>query len=256
MTTKLLILLLSFGVSACMSHAQVQPLSTGMFDSHYNGVIAQLVDGASWKTIVTLVNLDTTPATYTLKFFADNGTPMVVQTTAGTGSSISGTLPPSGSQVIETNGGSATLSQGWALLETASIIGGSAIVRLTIAGQPDYEASHPILTYVQGKRFALPFDETTSSTGIAIVNPLDFTGLRVDVTFRGEDGTVFSTDWFMLTPMQHTAFPLASRYSQAIGKRGVVEFATSQLTFCMMGLRFGPQSFTSIIPLRSINWVD
>ena len=36
-------------------------------------IIAQIADGAGWKTTITLVNLDTVPANYTLRFFASDG---------------------------------------------------------------------------------------------------------------------------------------------------------------------------------------
>ena len=234
--------------------AQLQPKSTSYFDHSLDGVISQFVDGASWKTIVTLVNLDSTPSTYTLKFYADNGTPMVIQTTAGTGSVITGTLPVGGSQVIETTGGKSTLSQGWALLQSLNIIGGSAIFRQIVAGRPDYEASLPIVTYVNAKRYVLPFDHTNSATGVALVNPLSYTSITVYATFRDEGGTQFLLDSFTLGALQHMVFSLSDRYPQSAGKRGVVEFATSGLTMCMLGLRFGPESFTSVLPLTAFGW--
>jgi len=56
-----------------LANAQVKPNSTSYYDSQIDGVISQFVDGASWKTIVTLVNLDTTAGTYTLRFYAGEG---------------------------------------------------------------------------------------------------------------------------------------------------------------------------------------
>ena len=201
-----------------LTHAQLQPKSTSYYDASFDGVISQFVDGASWKTIVTLVNLDSTPSTYTLKFYADNGTSMVIQTTAGTGSVITGTLPVGGSQVIETTGGKSTLSQGWALLQSLNTIGGSAIFRQIVAGRPDYEASLPIVTYVNAKRYVLPFDHTNSATGVALVNPLSYTSITVYATFRDEGGTQFLLDSFTLGALQHTAFSLSDRYPQSAGK--------------------------------------
>jgi hypothetical protein len=237
-----------------LTHAQLQPKSTSYYDASLDGVISQFVDGGSWKTIVTLVNLDTTPTTYTLKFYADNGTSMVIQTTAGTGSVITGTLPVGGSQVIETAGSKSTLSQGWALLQSSNTSGGSAIFRQSVAGRPDFEASLPIMTYVNAKRYALPFDQINSTTGVALVNPLSYTSITVYVTFRDEKGTQFLLDSLTLGALQHTAFSLSDRYPQCAGKRGVVEFATTGLTMSMLGLRFGAESFTSVLPLTALTW--
>ncbi len=38
-------------------------------------VIPHVVDGDGWKTIFTVVNLDSSAASFTLRFYADDGTP-------------------------------------------------------------------------------------------------------------------------------------------------------------------------------------
>jgi hypothetical protein len=179
---------------------------------------------------------------------------MVIQTTAGTGSVITGTLPIGGSQVIESAGTKSTLSQGWALLQSSNTTGGSAIFRQSIAGRPDFEASLPIMTFVNAARYALPFDQVNSTTGVALVNPLSYTSITVYVTFRDEKGTQFLLDSLTLGASQHMAFALSDRYPQCAGKRGVVQFDTSGVSLSILGLRFGAQSFTSILPLTSIYW--
>jgi hypothetical protein len=233
--------------------AQVKPNSTSYFDSDFNGVIAQFVDGGSWKSIITLINIDTVPGSYTLRFYADNGSPMTIQTTDGTGTTLTGIIAGSGSHVIQTAGTSATLSQGWALLEVGNRnIGGAAIFRQSIPGRPDFEASLPIVSYVNASRYVLPMDNTTSTTGVAIANPLSYTTMTVFVTFRDEQGAQYLVDSFTLGKLAHTAFNLVDRYPASANKRGVVEFATSNLTLGVLGLRFGGQSFTSVLPLTPL----
>jgi hypothetical protein len=61
--------------------AQTRANAVSYFESSISGVISQFVDGGAWKTIVTLVNLDTSVGTYTLHFYADDGSPMSIQTT-------------------------------------------------------------------------------------------------------------------------------------------------------------------------------
>ena len=230
-------------------NAQTSRKSTSTYSSSIDGVVAQVVDGGSWKTIITLVNLDTSAATYTIRFYADNGSPMALETTAGTGSTIAGTLPVGGSRVIDTAGTKATLSQGWALVETSNITSGNAIFRQTVPGRPDFEASMPIVIYVEDNSYVLPFDHITSATGVAVVNPSSFSSITVFVTFRDEQGNQFYLNSFSLGPLQHTAFSLAERYPQSLGRRGVVELATPGLTMNVLGLRFGAASFTSVLPL-------
>ena len=51
------------------------------------GVLAEIADGGGIQTTITLVNLDSLPAPYTLKFYDDNGNPLTLGTTAGAPSS-------------------------------------------------------------------------------------------------------------------------------------------------------------------------
>jgi hypothetical protein len=161
--------------------ARVRPKSTSTYTSSIDGVIAQVVDGASWKTIITLVNVDTGTGAYVINFYADNGSPLTLSTTAGTGSTIAGTLPVNGSVVIETTGTVTALSQGWALVTTTNNITGNAIFRQSVPGRPDYEASMPIVIYVEGNDYLLPFDHITASTGVAIANSDSYTAITVSV---------------------------------------------------------------------------
>jgi hypothetical protein len=219
-----------------------------------NGVIAQLVDGAGWKTLITLVNLDDTVSPYTLRFYADDGSPLTLTTTVGTGNSFPGTLPARGTQLIETAGPSqAVLSQGWALVETTSTVGGTAVFREVAAGQPNYEASEPIDTH-QDNRFAFPFDHVTDATGLAIANPLD-SSASIFITFRDENGTSFVFDNFQVPPLGHIAFTMTTRYPQTIGRRGSFEISTGSLWVNLLGLRFSPSGvFSSVTPLVSWKW--
>jgi hypothetical protein len=208
-----------------------------------------VADGGSWKTIITLVNVDNSVGAYVIKFYADDGSPMTLPTTAGTTNTIAGTLPANGSIVIETAGTAGVLSQGWALVSTTNNITGNAIFRQTVPGRPDFEASMPIIVYVEDSDYLLPFDHITSSTGVAIANPLSYTAITISVTFRDEQGNQFYADSFTLGPLAHTAFSLAQRYPPSQGRRGVVELSTTGLTMSVLGLRFEAASFTSVLPM-------
>jgi len=229
--------------------AQVRPRSTSTYTTSIDGVVAQVVDGGSWKTIITLVNVDTSVGAYVIKFYADDGSPMTLPTTAGTSNTIAGTLLVNGSVVIETAGTAAALSQGWALVTTTNNITGNAIFRQSVPERPDFEASMPIIVYVEDNEYLLPFDHITSATGVAIVNPVRFDTITVLVTFRDEQGNQFYTNAFTLGPLAHTAFSLSERYPQSKGHRGVVELKTTDFTMNVLGLRFGAASFTSILPM-------
>ena len=226
-----------------------QRAATSTYQSSIDGVIAQIVDGGTWKTSITLVNTDDSPGTYKITFYGDNGLPLVLQTTAGTGSEIQGTLGAGASRQIATNGSSQTVIQGWALVKTSNNISGQAIFRARIAGRPDFEAAVPIITYVDSNHYLLPYDSFTTTTSIAIVNPSSFSNMTVFLTFRDEDGTSYSIHSLTLGPLQHTAFTTWERYPVTINHRGVIDIETSSFAIGLLGLRFDTQTFTSIIPL-------
>jgi hypothetical protein len=174
---------------------------------HGFGVVTQLVDGAGWKTIITMVNLNDTSAPYTLRFYGDDGSPLSLTTSLGSGSAFPGTLPPRGSTAVETAGLNITLSQGYAIVDTpsANIIGGTAVFRRVAVGQPNYEAAEPIDTFVFN-RVAFPFDHVTDATGVAIVN-VGGTSASISIIFRDEGGVQFLTDIFQMPAFAHAPIP-------------------------------------------------
>lgn len=224
--------------------------SVSYFESGVDGVIAQFVDGDSWQTIVTLTNLDDVPGTFTLKIYRDDGTPMTVQTNIGKADTFTATLPVHGSEIIQTSGAGA-LQQGWADLEVADYvtIGGEAIFRQSVPGRPYFEASLPITTYVNSSSYVVPFDQGSSSTGVAIVNPRSYTPMDIYATFYDRQGNQILLDSFTVGPLQHIAFSLSDKYPQIAGKVGSVKFETTGLAMGLLGLRFEADSFTSVLPL-------
>jgi len=218
------------------------------------GVVPHVVDGDGWKTIFTLVNLDSSAASFTLRFYADDGTPAAFPTTSGTSSTITGTLAARGAITIETSGTAVPLTQGWAYLDTPSTIGGTAIFRRVISGQPNYESSEALDTGL-GSHFEMPFDHLNgAATGFAIVNQTAATSGLVSLVFRDETGNSLLTDSFTLVGRGHSAFTLTQKYPQLIGKRGTFEVSTTGVYINLLALHFLNGSFTAITPLASWQW--
>jgi len=217
-------------------------------------VIPHVVDGDGWKTIFTLVNLDSSAVSFTLRFYADNGTPVAFPTTSGTSSTITGTLAARGAMTIETSGTAVPLTEGWAYLDTPSTIGGTAIFRRVISGQPNYESSEALDTGL-GSHFEMPFDHLNgAATGFAIVNQTAGTSGVISLVFRDESGNQVLTDSFTLVGLGHNAFTLTQKYPQLIGLRGTFEVSTTGVYINLLALHFLNGSFTSITPLASWLW--
>jgi len=217
-------------------------------------VIPHVVDGDGWKTIFTVVNLDSSAASFTLRFYADDGTPVAFPTTSGTSSTITGTLSAHGSMTIETSGTAVPLTQGWAYLDTPATIGGTAIFRRVISGQPNYESSEALDTGL-GSHFEMSFDHVNgAATGIAIVNQTAGTSGVISLIFRDENGNQVLTDSFTLVGLGHNAFTLTQKYPQLIGLRGTFEVSTTGVYINLLALHFLNGSFTAITPLASWQW--
>ena len=210
------------------------------------------MDGGGTRTTITLINLDNSAAPYTIYFYADNGNPLTLSTTAGTPSSIlAGTLNPNSSAIIQTNGGGGTILQGWALLVTNNTIAGSAVFGIPL-GPTFVEASCPLDTG-QDHQFGLPFNHTNSVTGVAIANAWLATPLSIGVTIYDLNGNQILTDKMSIPGLGHTAFMLTDRYPQLAGVEGFVVF-TGGYYMNVLGLRATATTFTSITPIVADGW--
>ena len=216
------------------------------------GVLAQIVDGGGTKTTITLINLDPTPAPYTLNFYDDNGNALSLTTTAGTGAVLSGTLNAGGSTIIQTNGTSKSISQGWALLVTNNTIAGSAVFGLPFNNNVFVEASCPLDTGVNSQ-FGLPFDLATAVTGVALANTYQNMPLTVSVTVNDLNGNKILTDTLTLPGYGHTSFMLTDKYPQLANQKGFVVFSGGYY-MNVLGLRATSTTFTSITPIVASGW--
>ena len=219
------------------------------------GVIPHVVDGDGWKTIFTLVNLGNTPASFTLQFYADDGTPVGFPTASGTSPTITGTLAGGGATTIETSGTAVPLTQGWASLDAPGLIGGTAVFRRIIPGQPNFESSEPV-DFDTRSHFAMPFDHLNgAATGFAIVNQTAGTSGTITMIFRDESGApLLPPQTFTLVGLGHTAFTLTQQYPALVGKRGTFEVSTSGVYINLLAMHFLNGSFTAITPLASWQW--
>lgn len=229
------------------------------------GAFTQIEDGAGTQTTITLVNLDSAAASYTLYFFDDNGNPLNLSTTAGAGTSLQGNLPIDGSTTIQTNGGGATILSGWGLLIPGKnsagnyfTIGGTAVFAQPLPGNPLVEASVPLDTGAD-TIWVIPFDQTgTTLAGVAVANSWQNTPITVSVSAFGQDGTALfaAPKTIQLAGNGHTSF-LLTNYTELTGQKGIVVFTgvpsgnanNTSGWINVLGLRATPTTLTSIIPL-------
>jgi hypothetical protein len=210
--------------------------------------ISHLADGGGWKTTIILVNADSRPATFTIRFWQDNGLPLTLPLVdENNASSLSGTIAPGGSRTIRSSGTTSNLSTGWADLVTTFAIGGTSIFGAQQEGQPDSEAAVPIIAG-GANRFVAPFDGSLGfATGIAFANPNTTQAANVLVVFRDTSGNQIGAPvTYLAPPNGHTAAVLP------INGPGVVSVSSPDVPVSALAIRLHNGAFTSIrtLPLR------
>jgi hypothetical protein len=220
-------------------------------------VIPHFVDGGSWQTAVTLVNLENHPTTFDVLFFKDDGTDLVVPVTGqGPVRGMTIVLPTASSLTFETTGTASNLASGWALLSqpNSDSVGMFAIFRQNVAGRQSQEAVIPAVNQFEN-HFVLPYDNTQYVTGIAIANPT-LNRVVIPLNIRNESGQIIDTKQITLGAYSHTALSVPDSWPAAAGKRGIIEFVTSGFGVGALGLRFNGGAFTSLSVLQNFAWTQ
>ncbi len=197
------------------------------------GSIAHIASGNGWQTTFVLLNTGKTTAEVQLKFFADNGSPLLLpigfpQSGGGMTSVTSGVdqvLGIGATLIVES---AAPLSDpaptiGSAQLLTDGNVSGFVIFRYNPTGQ---EAVVPLESR-NANAYIIAFDNTGgTATGIA-VNAVSSGNVNILVTVRDATGATIASDTITLNANGHYAFTLASdRYPVTANSRGTIEFAT------------------------------
>lgn len=266
---------------AAALHAQVQPVS------YANAIIPQIPAGCGWMATILMVNLTNHAVGFTVNFWPQaglagpNATPvprLIPIIGLGTVSSIADTIPPGGSYTIKSDEAardSTDSCNGWAEVDSDEVIGGYVLLNQQIMVQTQeslggiqvqqttefqFETTVPFASRF-APHFIVPFDATSFTSAVAIVNPSFQVGADVNVSYRDGSGQPICSETRSLKPGEQQAFTLAPpvppaqdvvppvcgspSYTALQGKSGVVEVVTSNLEFSGLALRFGPFGFVS-----------
>jgi hypothetical protein len=214
--------------------------------------LPHLAAGASWTTGIYVMNTADKEAAYSIAFRDDSGNSVALPFTtgaAGLKSSISGTLPASGSMYFEAGGAQAPLAVAWGQITAESSIVVHGLFRNNVNGTY-YEAGVP--SSQGSKGFVIPFDGTTFApanaptfTGIAVANLDSTTAAKLTCTARNTNGAVIANGVTVpsIPALGHWAdyqFPALS------GQRGTID-CTSNTNVTALALRFiGTTAFSSL----------
>jgi hypothetical protein len=257
--------------------------------SYADAIVPQMPVGCGWTATIILVNLTSRDVQFAVNFWPQEGridpnampAPRVIPIVGlGPVGSVSNKLPANGSYTIkvdESARDSTTGCNGWAEVNSDEAIGGHVLLnqKLTVQTQEaiggilvqqttefQFETTVPISSRF-ANHFIVPFDATSFTSAIAIVNPSFQVGADVTIRYRDNAGNLICTETRSLNPGEEQAFALASPspypmntggpppvcgfppYQDLQGKSGVAEFLTSNLEFSGFGLRFGQLGFVS-----------
>jgi hypothetical protein len=218
------------------------------------GSLAHVTYNQGWETTFTLVNTGTSPAQATLNFYDDSGTPLEISMTfpqtgaSSTAASVTQTLAPGASLIIETSGHDTYRSvSGSAVLTTTGSVSGFAIFRYDPSQQ---EAVVPMETR-NASSYTVAYDNSNLvSTGLALANASD-QAVTLSLIVRDESGAQLSGGSITLAAHGHTALTLGQpqAFPATAGIRGTIEMSTLTGTFSALGIRFTPSQNITTIPV-------
>ncbi len=206
-----------------------------------NQLLSHIADSAGWQTTITLVNLDTEAAPFSLRFFGSQATgrsPSVPLEMAFVGlpgrtSIVDGVIPARGSRTIQTAGTDSFLNMGWVELVSAKRIAGSGVFRDMVGRQ---EAAVGLTSSTRA--FLLPFDNVGGrGTSFALINNSS-QAITVTATVRDENGNQLALSAIALLPRGHTATESTNQFPASANQRGTLEFSTPNADISGLGIRF------------------
>ena len=206
-----------------------------------NRVIPHIASGGGWDTTVALLNLGSTAANYTLRFYGDTGTPqelpfanVITNQQLGTQSVLTGQIPVGGLLLLDALNAGKTVTTGWALIDPASTgdIGALAIFAYNPTGQ---QATVPAEAS-SAQSFVLGYGNAGgNTTGVALVNPHNNL-VSVNLVIRDPNGSTLASDQFQMNPQQHMSFLLPTKYPASNNVTGTVLISTDGAADAVTGV--------------------
>jgi hypothetical protein len=238
---------LFFSLGCATSTAFAQPLASGSF--------AQIASGAGLTSTITLVNTSSAQVQVHLKFFADDGSPLLLPLTLPQlgnsldADSLDQTLPGNANLVVDVAVPvTSPVKAGSARLTSDGPVNGFVLIRTQGNGQ---EAILPLETR-SASSYMVPFKNSSGAvTGIAVAN-LIAAPTNVSVIVRVGGGFQFDVGMITLPAGGHTSFVLDRQFPLTALLSGTLEFRTSSPgQISVAGLPFSPTGAFTAFPVFS-----
>jgi hypothetical protein len=217
------------------------------------GALPHLAAGDVWTTGFYVLNTGNRPASYSISFYGDSGSPISLPFSGGSASTLQGTLPARGMTYVEAANPTAPLAVASGLISADATITVQALFRDHSADGNYYEAGVP--ASAGSNAFSIPFDATTfAATGVPLYTGFGLANLdptnSATVTCVATDNTGATLPSGLLVtlpPLGHySGYSGYNNFPALTGSRGTLTCSASS-TVSAVALRFiGNAAFSSL----------
>jgi uncharacterized protein (TIGR03437 family) len=208
-------------------------------------VLSHVVDGGSWQSAITIVNLDSQPADYQLRVFDGAGAPLSLSWNGVADSKFSGTIAPLSSATLNTPGTSSSVVEGWADITSNRQLGAHLVFTQAVPNRLRFEAAVPAVSDAQNS-VAMPYDNSGGLlTCIAVANP-GTAPASIQMSVRDEQGNVIGSKPIRLDPGAKKVLVLPDLVDGTAGKRGLLHMVSPTGSIAALALRFNGTAFTTV----------
>jgi hypothetical protein len=218
------------------------------------GVLPQFAAGGSFVTDFYVVNSAKTVGTFSISFFADNGSPVAVPYNGVPVTILNGTVPAGGAGFYEVGTPEGAAQSGSAVISSAPSVTIQALFRRKGSNGSYYEAAVPPTT--GSHEVQVPFDATTFSgngsqiyTGLAVAN---LAGISADLSCAARNSQGSPIPNAISAPVLDPSGDWAAYLFPALtGLRGTID-CTSNTQIGAVGIRALGTNALSSLPVISI----
>jgi hypothetical protein len=224
-------------------------------------VFPDLVAGGGWETLITFVNMSTSPTQFTMTFYDDNGNPLPMPLVNSDGSvsrfsssnfSLDGNTS---SELVIANVDNAATS-GWGYLSTPpgnAPIAGMAVVRTKDSKGNVINETTETLSNIQDYDFFAPYDNLEGiTTALVLVNPANTQTANAQISAQDATGSEILRDTYQIPAGARVLILLPTTYSALAGTSGKLRVTADINSLSAICYRMAPSGSIAYSPI--FNW--
>ena len=225
-----------------------------------NKVLARVVSGGGWDTVVVITNLGPAPVAFQQFFLGPDGGPAAFRLEAQTANNglaaaaLRGTVGANASLHFTLRDSGDSIQEGWSLLSFDAAqgrLGGYAVIQHQTSSGALSEATVP-LSDMQDFTVRMSFDNTGGfRSQLTLVNPAGNLAAQVSLTYFDPRGQVILLDVVQLQAGEQMTIDVPNTYPDLANQAGTVAVAANIDRLSVAGIRYSSAS-GAISPLMTM----